>query len=108
MRIDWKTLAMALGLAVALATAASAERRWIVVGFLDAIDEGAQTLVIDDKTVRVVRTTTMKDTAGGSASWDDLVDYEGDYVSVLVSAGSPHPIAETVVLGEEEADADIE
>ncbi len=97
---------LALVGAVLLASGASAERRWIVAGELDTSDRTASTVTVEGHTLSMTSGSAVKDEDGSSGDWEDIEGREGDYVSVLVSTGYPHPVVETIVLQDEEEDGE--
>lgn len=102
-----RALLVVTALVFAIAAGASAkERRWIVAGDLELVSGDTRKIVIDSKSVTLTSATLVRDDSGKRVGVDALHDYEGEYVSVLVSPGSPHPVAETIVMAEEPEDGD--
>jgi len=91
-----------VGMLAALAAgAAAAPRRWIVSGTLDAVDEVQHTIEVGKQTIRITPQTRIKTDAQAPGSWQDVVERDGEHVSLLVEPGYPHPLARTILLEDE-------
>jgi len=97
-----------IGMLAALAgVSAAAPRRWIVSGTLDAVDPVEHTVEVGKQTIRITPRTRIKTDAespGRPGSWQDVVDRDGEHVSLLVTPGYPHPLAKMIVLLDEPED----
>ena len=95
-------MVVVVGMLAALASgAAAAPRRWIVSGTLDAVDEVQHTVEVGKQTVRITPQTRIKTDAQERGSWQDVVDRDGEHVSLLVERGYPYPLAKTILLEDE-------
>ena len=93
------TASLALvSLVVASASPVLAERRWFMAGTLDDYDEEASTIEVADRTILLTGETTIKNQDGTIGDWADIEARDGDHVEMLVTAGSPHPVAWTIRL----------
>ena len=95
-----------VGMLAALAGGAlAAPRRWIVSGTLDAVDEVQHTIEVGKQTIQITPRTRIKTDGQERGSWQDVVDRDGEHVSLLVERGYPHPLAKMILL-EDEAEED--
>lgn len=92
--------------ALSLADAARAERRWVITGTLDRVAEDRATIQVDQRLYSVTDSTKIQDSSGARRTWADVVTREAGRVDLLIVPGRPYPIVRSLVLADETAPPD--